>query len=204
MSGGHYLGVALTAAIMFAGTNIDDAVALIAFNVAGRNTGLPTQRQIWIGQYLGMAVIVAVSGAAALGLRALPGEWVRFLGLVPMLLGIHFLVKAIRGRAGGDAPPGTAAGQWSAFAATVACGGDNVAVYTPEFRIMGPQALLLTLAVFTAGTALWCLAGQQLVSRPRVTPVLRAVGTWLVPVLFIGLGLGILGIGRETGVLALR
>ncbi len=191
MTGGQYGSIAATAVVMFAGTNIDDALVLTALNVAAHSTGAPSHRQIWTGQYLGMAVMVAVSGLGALGLSRIPTTWVGLLGLVPTALGIRLLVKAVRGGDDQSRSP-AATGLMSVLAPTVAAGGDNIAVYTPAFRIMGPAAFALTLAVFALGTAVWCSACYLLTSRPRSIRLLRSAGTWLVPTVFIGLGLHIL------------
>jgi cadmium resistance protein CadD (predicted permease) len=184
--------VVAAAAMMFAGTNIDDAVVLAVFNAAARRTGAPSQRQIWAGQFLGMALMVLVSAGVALGLRPVSTRWIGLLGLLPMLLGVRLLVKAVRERGAERAALPVAAGVWSVAATTFAGGGDNIAVYTPAFRLMGPGALALTVAVFAAGTALWCVAGYLLIYRPRLVTWLRRGGTWLVPTLFIALGMRIL------------
>jgi cadmium resistance protein CadD (predicted permease) len=179
----------VTAFAMFAATNIDDAVVLVVLNVASQAGGLPKRWEIWAGQYLGFSVILLVSFTAALGLRVVPVEWVGLLGLIPLLLGIRGLLKLIRTRCDRDPdPPVIATGLLSVVAVTVANGGDNVALYTPVFRIIGVADAALTLAVFAVCTALWCLAGQLAVSHQRVVEMLQRSSRWLVPVVFVFLG----------------
>ena len=179
---------------MFAATNIDDAVVLVVLNVASQAGGVPKRWEIWAGQYLGFSVILLVSFTAALGLRVVPVEWVGLLGLIPLLLGIRGLLKLIRTRRDRDPdPPVMATGLLSVVAVTVANGGDNIALYTPVFRIIGVVDAALTLAVFAVCTALWCLAGQLAVSHQRVVEVLQRSSRWLVPVVFVVLGSYIVG-----------
>jgi cadmium resistance protein CadD (predicted permease) len=188
------LATIVTAIAMFAATNIDDAVVLVVLNVASRAGGLPKRWEIWAGQYLGISVLVLVSFLAALGLRVVRVQWVGLLGLIPLLLGIRGLVTLIRTRRDGDSdPPVVATGLLSVVAVTVANGGDNIALYTPVFRIIGVADAALTLAVFAVCTALWCLAGQLAVSHRRVVEILERSSLWLVPVVLIVLGLYIIG-----------
>jgi cadmium resistance protein CadD (predicted permease) len=184
----------VTAVAMFAATNIDDAVVLVVLNMASRGGGTPKRWEIWAGQYLGFAVILLVSSTAALGLRAVPVEWVGLLGLIPLLLGIRGLITLVRTRRDADPdPPVMATGLISVVAVTVANGGDNLALYTPMFRIMGVAEGAVTLAVFAVCTALWCLAGQLAVSHQRVVETLQRSSRWLVPVVFVLLGSYIIG-----------
>jgi cadmium resistance protein CadD (predicted permease) len=184
----------VTAFAMFAATNIDDAVVLVVLNVASQAGGVPKRWQIWAGQYLGFSVIVLVAFLAALGLRVVPVEWVGLMGLIPLLLGIRGLLNLIRTRRDSDqVPPVMATGLLSLFAITVSNGGDNIALYTPVFRIIGVADAALTLAVFAVCTALWCLAGQLAVSHQRVVEVLQRSSRSLVPVVFVVLGFYIIG-----------
>jgi cadmium resistance protein CadD (predicted permease) len=184
----------VTAFAMFAATNIDDAVVLVVLNVASQAGGVPKRWEIWAGQYLGFSAILLVSFTAALGLRVVPVEWVGLLGLIPLLLGIRGLLKLIRTRRDRDSdPPVLVTGLLSVVAVTVANGGDNIALYTPVFRIIGVADAALTLAVFAVCTALWCLAGQLAVSHQRVVEMLQRSSRWLVPVVFVVLGSYIVG-----------
>ncbi|MCW2504865.1 MAG: cadmium resistance transporter [Actinomycetia bacterium] len=191
------LPVVLSAAAVFAGTNLDDLLVLTVLFLGARGSG---RTRIWAGQYLGIAVLTAVAVLAASGLAVLPDRWVRLLGLVPLALGLLGLAKAIRHRNRDDAGPapgpdtGPTAGPGTLAVAgiTIANGGDNIAVYTPLFRAAGPMVTAVTVAVFAAGVALWCLAAGWLGSRPAVVRALERTGPWLVPAAFVAIGLWIL------------
>ena len=84
---------ALSGVWPFAVTNVDDLVVLAAlFVTVGR--GRPSVRQIVIGQYLGIGVLVAISVLVAVGLAGVPERWIGMLGLVPLALGLRGLVLA--------------------------------------------------------------------------------------------------------------
>ncbi|GII60221.1 cadmium transporter [Sphaerisporangium krabiense] len=197
---GEVLGTAGTAVGMFAGTNVDDIIVLTVLFLAARAGGRPRPWHIWAGQYAGIAALVALSALAALGLTVLPDRWVGLLGLVPLGLGLWGLVRAVRGRGGdGEDPPAVATGPLSVAGVTLANGADNISVYTPVFRSIGAAATVLTVAVFAAGVAVWCLAGSWLGSHPAVVGLVRRHGGWIVPTVFtaigavIVLGSGVLG-----------
>jgi cadmium resistance protein CadD (predicted permease) len=181
----------LVAAVgVFAGTNVDDLLVLTVLFLAASRSGRPRPWQVWVGQYAGIAVLVAISGAAALGLTLLPDRWIGLLGLIPLALGVRGLLSAVRDR-GADPPP-VATGLVSVAAVTIANGSDNIAVYTPVFRTAGVVGSLVTIAVFAVLTAVWCAAGSWLGGHRRVVTVIGRWGHWLVPLVFVAIGLTIL------------
>ncbi len=176
-----------TAAGVFAGTNVDDLIVLTVFFLAARSTGKPARRQVWIGQYAGIAGLVAVSAVAAAGLTIVPDRWVGLLGLIPFALGVRSLVATIRSRGEGAAAP--VAGNAIAVAGvSIANGADNISVYTPLFRTIGLSGTVLTVAVFAVLVAVWCLAGSWLASHRRVIAVIERYGHRIVPAVFMLIG----------------
>ncbi|HMD91945.1 MAG TPA: cadmium resistance transporter [Trebonia sp.] len=179
-----------TAVGLFAGTNIDDMIVLTVLSASSRATGRPGRWEIWAGQYAGIAILVAVSLAASRGLDLIPQGWLWLLGLIPLSLGIYRLAAAIRARRRGERPPAPAPGGLPGVAGlTVANGGDNVAAYTPVFATISAAATAVTIAVFAACVAVWCLTGAWLVSHHRVTEALQRYGHWIIPVVYILIGL---------------
>ena len=179
---------------LFAATNIDDIVVLTVLFLASRR-GSPRPWQIVAGQYLGFITLVVISVVAALGLTIVPDEWVGFLGLIPLGIGIWTLVRGLR-RNGDDDDDDhkiTAVGLWGVAGITIANGADNISLYTPIFRTSTPGDVAIMIAV-----AVWCAAGRLIGTHKAVTETLERVEHWLVPVVFIGLGLFIL---IESGVI---
>jgi cadmium resistance protein CadD (predicted permease) len=183
-----FLPTAGAAAGLFAATNIDDMVVLAVLNASSRAGGRPKRWHIWAGQYTGVAALVIVSLAAGRGLTLVPERWIWLLGL-----GIRKLVIAIRAhRSGGQAPTAAANGLPGVIAITIANGGDNLAAYTPVLATISTGATAVTIAVFAAGVALWCLAGSWSVSHHNITQAIQRWGHWIVPAVYILIGLYIL------------
>jgi cadmium resistance protein CadD (predicted permease) len=182
-------GPLAAAAGVFAGTNIDDLLLLTVLFLAARAGGGPTVRQIWAGQYLGSAALVVVSVAATSGLRVIPDRWVGLLGLAPLALGLRQLLG---GRSGGNTPRRPATGVLAVCVLTVANGADNIAAYTPFFRSLTIPAALLAAGTFAVLVAIWLTVGSVLGSHPRAVSALDRFGHWLVPAIYLVIGLVLL------------
>ncbi|WP_192902082.1 cadmium resistance transporter [Micromonospora globbae] len=188
------LGSAGAAAVVFAATDIDDIVILTLFFVAARTTGRPRRRQIVAGQYLGIGVLAVASAVVAAGLLVVPEPWTGLLGLLPIALGVRALLHR-----DDEEPPAVATGALGVAGVTIANGADNVAVYVPVFRALGPADSAVYLLVFVVLVALWCAAGAWLGGHPRVVRLVERAGHWLVPALFVAIGVVILA---TSGVLS--
>jgi cadmium resistance protein CadD (predicted permease) len=189
-----------TAAGMFAGTNVDDTIVLTVLFSSARAEGKPQIWQIWAGQYLGVAALVAVSVIAALGLTIIPDDYVGLLGLGLVALGGYGLFSAIRSRDDdADASQALVSSMLAVAGITIANGADNLAVYTSVFRTIGPGPTIITIIVFGVGVAIWCVAGSLLGAHKKVVQLFERYGEWLVPGVFIVIG-GV--IVAESGVFA--
>jgi len=191
---------ALTAAVAFAATNVDDLV-MLTFFYAQVGPGL-RPGHIVAGQYLGFAALVALSLAGFLGALVLPLEWIGLLGLAPIAIGVRRFLR--RHQADDDAPPAGLAGRQTmgVAAVTFANGGDNIGIYTPLFAASDLPALLVTLAVFFALLGLWCVAGQRLARQPALARAVARHGGTVIPLVLVCLGFYILAKCGTLGLLA--
>ncbi|WP_326646352.1 cadmium resistance transporter [Streptosporangium sp. NBC_01755] len=73
----------------------------------------------------------------------------------------------------------------------VASGADNIFVYTPLFRTIGPASSAVTVAVFALLVAVWCVAASWLGSHRKIIDLVERSGRWLVPVVFMVIGVAI-------------
>ncbi|POM69699.1 Cadmium resistance transporter [Phytophthora palmivora] len=82
-------GVIASAVVMFATTNIDDALVLVVYfaNAAEGKDGLKA-RHIWIGQLLGFSIIMILSLIGTFVGSFLPPHYSGLLGFVPLLMGL--------------------------------------------------------------------------------------------------------------------
>jgi len=179
------------AAIAFASTNIDDIFVLIGF-FSSRSLG---RASVVAGQYLGIAALTVTAIACSLLTIALPDQYIRYLGILPMLIGAWHLTKRILKSDSEAASPskGSAGGTvLSVATVTVANGSDNIAAYVPLFGHQPPSDIAVTCIVFGIMTGIWCAAGIGLLSYPRTGAVIRRWGDWIMPLVLIGLGAAIL------------
>ena len=184
---------AATAVALFAGTNADDVVVLAILSASSRVAGRPRRWEIWAGQYTGFAILAGLSVAAGRGLALIPERWLWLLALIPIAVGGASLAAAIRALRRGDRPgPPAAGGLLGVATLTIVNGADNLAAYTPFFATTGTAQVTVTLAVFAACVALWCLAGGLLARHERVTTAIGRYGHWILPAVFILVGLYVL------------
>ncbi len=202
-----FVQAAIAGATSFIATNIDDIVILMLFFAQVNATFRP--KHIFIGQYLGFTVLVALSLPGFFGGLVVPREWIGLLGLIPIAIGIkqlldhqtngtesqtvtealHYPEAAQSNRFGASlfAPPTV-----QVATITIANGGDNVGIYVPLFASSSLPGLSIILAVFFVMVSAWCFIAYQLTQHPMVAQVLTRRGSAIVPFVLIGLGLFIL------------
>ena len=177
----------------FAATNTDDALLLLAFFGDRRFRA----RHVFIGQALGIGLLVLLSLAGAALALAVPERWIGLLGLLPIALGLRELIARRRGGGAGEpARPemGVARGTpgWQRVAAVagvaIANGGDNIGVYVPLFAARPPLQVALLLAVFALMLAAWLFGAFYLARRSLVAGRIQMLGHRVFPFVLIGLG----------------
>jgi cadmium resistance protein CadD (predicted permease) len=166
-----------------------------ALFTSGRTTGRPRPATIIASQYVGFGALIGVSLAAAAGLQAVPDRWVGLLGFVPIGFGIWGLHHRHD-----DARPTLATSVTGIAAVTFANGADNIGVFTPLFRSLHPTGALLTSIGFLVLVGVWCALGALLGTHRIVVATLGRISHWLVPIVFIVIGVLILA---STGALTL-
>lgn len=207
-------GIVAGAAGLFAVSNVDDLLVLALF--FGRSVGQPGTGQpgtvhhgatmrIVAGQYLGFALLLAISLTAAYGATFLPASALAYLGFLPLTLGLRAAWEEWRDRRGGgrgEREPAEKAGEPKALhvaAVAFANGGDNIGVYTPVFATSGVAGISVYSAVFLVLVGAWCAAGRFFATRPAVALVIQRWGHVLQPLVLIALGLFILVRGGAFG-----
>lgn len=194
---GSLAALAGGAAVAFAATNIDDLFVLALFLADPRwRVG-----QVVRGQYAGIGALVGISLLGASTTVLIPQEWIRFLGILPLAIGLkHLLVRedgddppsALSSPEGNDQAVGLLSGRTLTVAtATFVNGGDNIGVYVPFFASLDRGELMIVGTVFVAMTALWCAASYALVRHPLLGHPLRHYGRRIAPFVLMVLGLAI-------------
>jgi cadmium resistance protein CadD (predicted permease) len=76
-------------------------------------------------------------------------------------------------------------------ALTVSVGGDNLSAYIVLFRTQTAAASTVTVLVFLLLLVVWCAVARLVATRKRAVPALVRVNQWLVPTVFIAIGVAI-------------
>lgn len=208
MNGPSGLGCAATmistlglAFVLFATTNIDDIFVLIGFVADPRFQ----VRHVVVGQYLGIAALVAISVVASTISLVLASAYVGLLGFLPILIGLKKAFDLIRN---GDDDEGTIKGGLGNVAAvaavTIANGGDNIGIYTPVFATSSGTEISLIVAVFAVMVAVWLAVSHWLVFHPALGKPIRRFGHVVVPFVLIGLGVSVLYEGGSLSLLGIK
>ena len=184
----HLLKTIFAAIGAFAVTNVDDFVLLTILFIDSQTRGGMRRWNIIAGQYLGFIILLVISGVGAVGLVVIRTEWVGWLGLLPLVIGVYRLIKVARYGAEYVERPAGLNGVLSVAAATAANGGDNLALYVLIFHTQAPFDTTITVAVFLLLLAIWCAGASLVGTRAKVISVLVHVGEWLVPGVYFIIG----------------
>lgn len=191
----------------FAATNFDDLFLLMLWFSRARSDPR-AERTIIAGQYLGFSILILVSVLGYVGTLLVPREYVGFLGILPIILGLRGLL-GLRRRVGGEAEPLEADDsrggvprdvrlglfRWldphaaAVAVVTVANGSDNLAVYPPLFAAGGVTRMVVIIFVLLAMVGLWCFFADRLAEHPVTAAPLRKYGPAVMPFVLIGIGL---------------
>lgn len=180
-------GTIAAAVAIFIGTNIDDLLFLSVLFMKAHCSR--EKAAIVAGQALGLAVLFALSALAGTELASVLEDRTRYLGLIPILLAVFMLAK---GKDGREEKPEAGTGLLQVTAISISAGGDNVGVWTPVFATMGRKEILATAAVFAVMLALWCIASSKLSKTAIAQKLSTKAGRFLVPAVFIAVGLAVL------------
>ena len=181
-----------TAVVAYVATSIDYVIILlILFSQTLKKGQL---RSIVIGQYLGTTILVGVSLLAAYGLTLVPPHWVGLLGLIPIYLGIRVWKREEEEEDEENLLSRLSSGKPNRLFITVtvitlAAGGDNIGVYIPYFSTLNPSETIVMLVVFTILVAVLCYLSYRLASIKTISETIEKWEHWIVPIVFIGLGI---------------
>jgi cadmium resistance protein CadD (predicted permease) len=182
--------------ISFIASNIDDTfILMLLFSSLRFQT-----RQIVIGQFIGIGVLIIISALGALVALVLPPLFIALMGLIPIAIGIKRLFeyyernqttdtnKTLEDKKRQNLVPFLAAS-----GITIANGGDDLGVFTPLFAKYNTGSEVSTLiAIFMGLTLVWCALTFHFVNHPIIATRIKRIGDIITPFVLIGLGFYIL------------
>lgn len=174
----------------YIGTNIDDMfINMLLFSSAKSKK---EDFAIVMGKYIGTGALVMVSVLGGIGLQTVVGSYAKFLGIVPILLGLKRIYDNVKGGDDADNIYVKSGFMLSTAAVTIASGADNIGVYVPLFADFMLTQLWIMAGVFIVMTAVWCAVGKSLTNLPAVKSTIERYRHIITPAVYICLGLYIL------------
>ena len=177
--------------IAFTGTNIDNFVFITLMLAA--SVTLAQKRRIVLTQYAGLFILVCISLIGSAALRIIPMGYIRYLGFLPMFIGLRSL-WLLQNAAESDHVPAEEIPSFSTLVLlNFSSGMDNISVYVPLFQsLRSAGSLLLLAAVFSLMLMLWCVAAGKLAALATIHNRVQQSSAWLVPLVYVLLGVYIL------------
>lgn len=180
----------------FIASNIDDTFILILlFSSRSFQT-----RHIFIGQSLGIGVLIIISALGALIALVLPPFFIALMGFIPIAIGIKRLVEhqernwiTGKNKTFQDNKRQGLIPFLTVSAITISNGGDDIGVFTPlfaKYNTVGEVTTLVT--IFMVMTLVWCILTFYLVNHPLIATRIQRFGNIITPFVLMGLGLYIL------------
>ncbi len=183
------LKVFLTGIFLFVSTNIDELI--LGFLLITK-PGM-TKREWFIGKYLSILIILALSSLGFFLLFIIPIGWIGILGFIPLLIGIKNLFS--RKSKENEITEIQIKIKKSYFssnillvaALNIASGGDNVGIYVPFFANSSFWEILLIVFIFLVLTYVWCIIPYKIINSPKIQEKVINWGEKTFPWLMIAL-----------------
>ncbi len=172
------------------GTNLDNLVVLTALAGALADGARQGRRALWIAA----ALVLAAAWVLSLLAAGLPAHHSRWMGLVPLGLGLFAGWRALRGGASADEAPVAAGG--SMVALLLVNSTDTLATLTPLLAETASPLRLAIVVGMAMGTAVLAAVLGRVLGHDRLRAALERHGAWLAPLIMICVGLYILA---DTG-----
>jgi cadmium resistance protein CadD (predicted permease) len=188
------IGLIAIGVAAFVATNIDDIFVLMIFF----SSLAYSIRQIVLGQYIGIGLLIAISGIGSLIAFVVPTYVIGLMGIVPIAIGIKHLVEVrMKDNPSRQVVQDKMNKSYLSFlsvaAVTFSNGGDNIGVYIPLFsKYITISEIFALTTVFIAMTAVWCIAAYYFVNHPLIASRIRHTGNIILPFVLIGLGIYVL------------
>jgi len=185
-----FVSLLATGVTAFVASNIDDTFVLILlFSTPGLLV-----RNIILGQFLGIGVLVLISSFAAFLALAVPLFVIGLMGFIPIILGIKSLLELQ------EAPikkkeilKTDHLSILFVSAVTISNGGDDIGVFTPLFaKYNTPAEVTILVILLMVVTGLWCVATFYFIKHPFVVSRVKYFTRIITPFALIGIGVYII------------
>lgn len=171
----------------FLSTEIDDFVVFVLLYSRAENPEDKKSRfAVMLGQIVALIFITAVCAFVAYYLLKIPQKYLRFAGIIPILLGI----KAIFDHDNDEIKiPSSASLFFTALLLTIVSSTDNIGVYIPVFTTYSTFQKIITIVMFAVFQVGWSFLQMNAAKIPVVSKFIAKNSRWIIPFVFIGIGL---------------
>lgn len=185
MSPADVLAIVTLVLMGFVATNIDNLLILLAL-LASSDSRWPVLAGY--GAAATAVLMVCLVGAALGGM--LQPQWVGYLGIIPLVLGLQLGWQAWRDSRDKTSaitvPSGGAAG--TAFLLTLSNSGDNIALFLPLLAETERESIMLLLAIYLGLVLAWAQLARFVATRRWLVEMLSRHSRWLLPCVMILVG----------------
>lgn len=176
----------------FVATNIENLVLLVAWQIAPESrAGL-----IFVGYALAMTALISLCFMIALSAAFVPVEYLGFLGVAPLALGVKKLWELWRRKEGmsdESLPVERVRSVVVSVALTQAGNGvDTIVVFIPLLADTTSDLDLLIVFCFAVVALIWFAASRFLAQKARGLALIGRYGDYIAPIVMIAVGLYIL------------
>ena len=178
----------LVASSYFA-TNVDNLLLLIGWMLGGRAS------KGRLAAAYSIAVIAVLLAALALGLsaNAIPVDYIGYLGLVPILLGVKLLVDQFQKRDHDPSIVNTGNFSVAGIAATLFSNSvDTMLVFAPLLADSNTRTDRMIVPAYLAMAVTWFLVAHLLSQRAARLQRVSTAAQWITPLIMIAIGIYIL------------
>lgn len=189
------MGIMTEAVLSFIGTNIDNIFILVALYLTVGNNY--SKRDIVVGQAIGMIILIVISYILSIGTQIIPTEYLSWLGLIPIFMGLKEGFNALK-KSGGIGEEAytddfrNKEGLVKIIAIAIACGADNVGVHVSLFSKYSINEIGIFALVFVSLIPLLCFLAEKVSMIPILHKKISRYQKYLVPLVFIFLGIYII------------
>lgn len=204
------LQIALAAGLA---TTFDDNIYLTGFFAKVNRSFRP--QHVVVGELLGFSLLILISMIGLLLGKLLPTEWLGWMGILPILIGMRNLADYLRVGYGDEQDRQTSQMRYGALMGfaprnpslvdvfrdrrtysvslvTIANGSNNLSIYIPLFASLRSPQLIVVLPVLYGFVALWLLLSFHLTRTPALAFLLNRYAPLFFPFVLIWLGFRIL------------
>jgi len=175
-------------ATTYAATNLDNLVLLVGWLLAAR---LPVGK-IFAGYFLGMSLILVASIVVGLAGNLFPVEYIRYLGAIPITLGLKMLFDLWRERgrdSDADSSPGMQRIAVSGiFLTQLSNGTDSVLAFAPLLADSRMNIDFIIAIAFMLMVLAWFALAQYATTHAKRVSALTSVAQWVAPIVMIVVG----------------